>query len=114
MNEAPLASAVLEKLREQIQQILHLLGFVPADRLLWRPELPTETLSLAALLGHLLECLAGVCAVLHAAEPQALAHFRGLKDLPVNHDCGPAEAAERIRVYRTHIEEGFSHIGDDG
>src|SRR5206468_2759746 len=101
---------VLEKLREQVQQILHLLGFVPADRLLWRPELPTETLSLAALLGHLLECLAGVCAVLHAAEPQALAHFRPLKDLPVNHECSAAEAAQRISVYRAHIEDGFAHL----
>jgi hypothetical protein len=65
------------------------------------------------LLGHLLECMAGFCAVLAAALPKQLAHFARLRDLPVNHACTGAEAVQRIAVYRAHIEEGFGALQDD-
>ena len=64
------------------------------------------------LLGHLLECLAGVCAVLRAADPERLRHFEQLRELPVNHRCGKDEARERIGLYRTHIKEGFGLLRD--
>jgi hypothetical protein len=64
------------------------------------------------LLGHLLDCLSGFCAVLMAVAPQRLAHFAALRESPVNHRCGPAEAAARIQIYRSHIEEGFAVLED--
>lgn len=109
---APLAAVVLEKVNEQLERIQHLLMLMPSDRLRWRPELETEALTLGAVIGHLLECLAGVCAVLYAAHPGELSHFARLKEQPVNHECAPAEATERIQTYRLHIEEGFARLSD--
>jgi hypothetical protein len=65
------------------------------------------------LLGHLLECLAGFCAVLYALKPDRLTYFSRLRELPVNHRCAPAEASVRIRQYGSHIDEGFALIDDD-
>jgi len=64
------------------------------------------------LLGHLLECLAGICAVLWSAAPERLAHFSELRNLPVNHHCGIDEARWRIATYGARIGEGFAAIGD--
>jgi hypothetical protein len=64
------------------------------------------------LLGHLLECLAGFCAVLHAADPIRFAHLRSLRDLPVNHRCDKAEASERIQMYRDCIGAGLALLRD--
>jgi hypothetical protein len=53
--------------------------------------------------------MAGFCAVLAAAEPNRLAHFLALRELPVS----PAEeAAARIAIYGAHIEEGFGLLTD--
>jgi hypothetical protein len=45
-------------------------------------------------------------------DPDRLAHFQHLRDLPVNHRCGKAEARERIRSYRTRIDDGFALLSD--
>jgi hypothetical protein len=66
------------------------------------------------LLGHLLECCAGVCAVLYAVEPGRLRHFAELRDFPVNHLCGKDEARERMTAYRDHIHQGFALLQDGG
>ena len=105
-----LCGAVLSKVEEQIERTIHLAGLVPAARTGWQPASGGWTIDL--LLGHLLECLAGFCAVLAAANPEALAHFGRLRDLPVNQPCSPEEAVARIRVYRDHIEEGFRGLQD--
>jgi hypothetical protein len=65
------------------------------------------------LLGHLLDCAAGFCAVLAAADPQRLTHFAQLRDLPVNRPCSPTEAVRRIAIYRVHIEEAFALLSDE-
>ena len=107
----PLAGAVAAKIEEQIERSIHLVGLVPADRVQWAPPIPGAW-PLGELLGHLLDCVAGICAVLYAAHPDTLAHFGELRTLPVNFACGPDEARERIGSYRTHIEEGFAALRD--
>ena len=82
----PLALALFAKIQEQTDRTVHLISLLPADR----------AADVAHLLGHLLECHAGFCAVLFAAAPDRLAHFAGLRDLPVNHACAPAEAIDRL------------------
>jgi hypothetical protein len=94
----PLCAALRDKILEQLERTAHLLAMMPPD-----PD---------ALTGHLLECMAGVCAVLYAAAPERLAHFAELRRLAVNHACTPVEAMERIAVYRTHIDEGFAAMAD--
>ena len=106
----PLADAVAVKIQEQMERTVHLITFVPEDRLQWTPI--SGAWPFGELLGHLLDCLAGICAVLYAAHPERLAHFAELRKLPVNFACGPSEASRRIGVYRAHIEEGFALLSD--
>jgi hypothetical protein len=106
-----LAGLFLSKLEEQINRAEHLLALIPVDKLEWQP-LP-NSLRICEVLGHLLDCLAGFCATLYAINPERLAHFSRLRDLPVNHCCGVEEAAERIHDYATSIREGFSILTDD-
>jgi len=110
-DHRPLCTAVLEKIHEQFERTCHLISLLPADRLDWTPDIPNSW-PLGVLLGHLLDCAAGFCAVLAAFEPQRLAHFTELRKLPVNHHCSAPEAAGRIAVYRAHIDEGFALLAD--
>jgi hypothetical protein len=98
----PLVLALLAKIHEQTDRTAHLISLLPAER----------AADVAHLLGHLLECHAGFCAVLFAAAPDRLAHFAALRDLPVNHACAPGEAIDRLAHYRTHISEGFAALTD--
>jgi uncharacterized damage-inducible protein DinB len=107
MSDTQLCAALLEKIREQIERTSHLMGLVPAAQLDWTSGAGAWTVG--QLLGHLLECMAGFCAVLAAAEPQRLAHFLALRELPAS---APGEAAARIEIYRAHIEEGFGLLTD--
>lgn len=102
---------MISKLEEQVDRAQHLLDLIPSDKLQWRP-IP-ETLSLCEVLGHLLECLAGFCATLHAMNPERLAHFERLRELPVNHCCEVEEARERMSDYMNCVREGFALLGDD-
>ena len=106
-----LCTALLTKIQEQIERTEHLIAMLPADRLAWTPPV-RDGWSTAKLLGHLMDCLAGFCAVLAAVHPDRLAHFSRLREGPVNHDCAPEEALERIAVYRRRIEEGFVLLRD--
>jgi len=72
----------------------------------------TRLLSIGDLMGHLLDCMGGFCAVLHSANSSRLPHFQKLRDLPVNHFCQAEEARARIRDYMAHIEEGFAILDD--
>src|SRR5215471_9163169 len=105
-----LSSSIFAKIQEQIELTNRLISIVPPERLEWRP-LP-DALRLCDLLGHLLECLAGFCALLHRIRPEKLSHFELLRSLPVNHCCGIDEAKSRIEQYRLHIVEGFQVISD--
>jgi hypothetical protein len=106
-----LCSLLLAKIHEQIEGTERLIGLLPAECLDWAPRIP-DAWPVGILLGHLLDCLAGFCAVLIAFEPQHLAHFGSLRELPVNHLCSPAEASRRIIIYRAHIDEGFALLRD--
>lgn len=103
----PLVAAVLAKIHEQLERTGHLVRRLPDDRLDWTAPLDGAW-PVGQLVGHLLECVAGICAVLAAAEPARLAHLAELRELPVNHSCPPDEAVNRLRLYRAHIDEGFA------
>jgi hypothetical protein len=106
-----IVSAVASSIREQIERTVHLIGLAPEEHGEWRPPIPGAW-PVGELLGHLLDCLAGFCAVLYAAHPEGLAHFAGLRKLPVNCVCSAGEARERIATYRLHIEQGFALLTD--
>ena len=106
-----LTGLFLSKLEEHIERTQHLITLIPSDKLEWQP-LP-NSLRVCEVLGHLLECLAGFCATLYAINPERLAHFARLRDLPVNHCCGVEEAHERMRAYATSIGEGLAILTDD-
>jgi hypothetical protein len=100
---------VFTKIGEQIERTIHLIGLIPDVHR--TPPIPGAW-TFGELLGHLLDCLAGVCAVLHAAHPDELTHFAELQKLPVNFACTAGEARERIELYRERIAEGFAVLGD--
>ena len=106
-----LCGIILSKIDEQIERADRMIGLLPDDRLDWKPAIP-GAFSAATLLGHLMECLAGFCAVLFAMQPERLRHFADLRGLPVNHRCAPREARERIKTYHRCIQEGFSLLQD--
>jgi hypothetical protein len=108
----PLCAALLAKIDEQMERTAHLSGLVPAGCLDAAPVAGQSTVG--ALLGHLLECMAGFCAVLAAAHPELQRDFASLRSLPVNHSCAPGEALERISVYRRSVESGFTALTDAG
>jgi uncharacterized damage-inducible protein DinB len=99
MPDAVLCAALLDKIGEQIERTSHLIGLVPEERLDWVPQRGGWTTR--ELIGHLLDCISGFCAVLVAAEPQRLAHFVKLREAP------PV-----MELYRAHIEEGFALLTD--
>jgi len=106
-----LCDGFLAKIDEQIERCEHLIGLLPENRLEWQPPIPGAWTP-GVLLGHLLECLAGFCAVLYAVEPDRLRHFAELRHLAVNHLCGKDEALERMAIYRGHIHQGFALLQD--
>ncbi len=112
MQTQPLCEALAGKVQEQVELIECLIESLPDDQLAAKPpgDNGWET---ARLLGHLLECLAGMCAVLHAVKPDALEHFRQLRELPVNHYCTREEARSRIRQYGSSVAEGFGMLTDE-
>ena len=99
MSDAPLCASLLDKIHEQIERTGHLIGLVPATQLDWAPG--SQAWSTRELLDHLLDCMAGFCAVLAAAEPQRLAHFAKLRESPAT-----------IEIFRAYIEEGFALLTD--
>jgi len=109
---AALCDSILAKIHEQIDRTDHLIGMLPAEGIHWTPSIE-RSWSTAKLLGHLLECLAGFCAVLAAVDQEKLAHFNRLKQMPVNHECTALEARDRIAIYRQHIDEGFELLRDE-
>lgn len=107
-----LCTSLLSKISEQIERTDHLLGLLPANGLDWTPPIANGWPA-AKVLGHLLECLEGFCAVLAAVNPERLAHFQKLRTMPVNHACTVSEASERLAVYQSHIAEGFTTLCDE-
>src|SRR5580693_4083571 len=106
-----LCGSLLAKIDEQIERAAHLAGLLPEDRL-ERPLDAPGSWTAGDLLGHLLDCTAGFCAALYAAEPQRLAHFQQLRELPVNLSISPREFGARLEAYRARIAEGFAPLDD--
>ena len=118
---ATIASLLLSKTLEQAELLEELISLVPRDSLDWKPARPgviapgaggETSFSIGELLGHLLDCMAGLCATLYAAHPGRLSHFARLRELPVNHRCNVEEAQVRLREYAAHIEEGFALLNE--
>ena len=107
-----LPALLLAKLSDQVDRLERLLDLIPPDKLAWHPPVPSPTFALNEVLGHLLECLAGVCATLYAVYPKELARLIALRALPVNHPCAIEEARQRMREYMRHIGEGFRLLSD--
>ena len=110
-TDQPICDSLLSKILEQIERTDHLIAALPEDRADWVPGF-AGAWPVSRVLGHLLECLAGCCAVLYAAQPDRLRHFGRLREARVNHPCGKDEAVERLKIYRDHIEEGFRLLED--
>jgi DinB superfamily len=108
-----IVESIRVKVREQIEKTEHLIQLIPPDRMKWNPQWSRDSTDVGHLLGHLLECLAGFCAVFHAAFPQKLEGMLALRSLPVNHFCKPDEAAGRIPAYAKYIEQGFELCGEE-
>jgi hypothetical protein len=99
MPDDSLCAALLDKIGEQIERTRHLIRLIPPGGLDWRPR-PGDWTT-ADLIGHLLDCTSGFCAVLAAAEPERLTHFAKLREMPAT-----------IEIFRAHIEEGFGLLTD--
>ena len=106
-----LVTAIQSKIHEQLERSARLIRRLPEHGLDTITPVPGAW-PVATLLGHILECAAGLCAVLAAAEPEKLAHFNQLRSLPVNHCCPPSEAVERLQLYGSRIDEGFALLTD--
>jgi len=105
-------AAFLSKVDHQVERVEHLLSLVPRDRLDWTPPIP-RAFTVCGLLGHVLDCLAGFCAVLYAANPGRLETLLELKSLPANTPLDPAAAMGHLGAYRRGIHDGFSLLADD-
>ena len=112
MGGRALTTLLFHKLREQVERTDHLIAAVPPGRLEWRPDIEVPAFTMGALLGHLMECVAGFCAVLYTCHPDRLRHFLALRELPVDHAATAEGARERMAVYVRHIDEGFALLTD--
>jgi hypothetical protein len=112
-----LCQSYVAKLEEQIDCLSGIITRLPSEKLDWIPKLPKMDVplprSLGQVLGHLLQCLAGIAAVLYAVYPRELEQLLQLKSLPVNHFCGKSEALERIAGYRDRLAYGFRFLTDE-
>ncbi len=116
MPERAIAESVRDKILETIERTEHLVSLAPPDRLAWRPETggkQAAPIDLGRLLGHLLSCLAGLCAALHAAFPSELREMEELRELTVDHSCGPVETRARMESYSRHIAKGLAHCTEE-
>lgn len=111
MMSRTVCGAFHAKIDEQIELAGHLAGLLPHDQ----GKVPlgvSGDWSAGDLLGHLLDCMAGFCAALYAAEPLRLAHFQQLRELPVNRFVSAEEFRKRLETYQARIAEGFTLLED--
>jgi len=110
MRERGIVISLEEKVLETIELTDHLMSIVPMDKLDWIPQmspLQRPPVSMGHLLGHLLDCAAGFCAVFQAAYPSQLADFNSLRAMPVNQRSSPGDARMHLKTYKEHIARGF-------
>jgi DinB superfamily len=110
LAERTLVASVQEKVFEGIERVEHLVSLVPGDRMAWKPALPpnvTQANDLGHTLGHLVNCVAGFCAVFRAAFPEEFADLEKLREVALERRCDPEQAREGIRVLAGHVRRGF-------
>jgi hypothetical protein len=110
-----LVNSLQAKVLEAIERTEHLVSLVPTERLAWKPEMPagvTPANDLGHMLGHLLDCLAGFCAVFGAAFPRHAAEFDELKRVAVNGYRSPKEWDEAVKAFARCIGQGFEYCAD--
>jgi uncharacterized damage-inducible protein DinB len=115
MAEQLLVRSLAEKVMETIERTEHLVSLVPARLQEWRPRLPpnaAEANDLGQVFGHLLDCLAGFCAVFFRAFPEELADFQELRSMRVNESCSPDEARANIILFSAQIQRAFQRCTD--
>jgi hypothetical protein len=115
VSRRPIADSVRAKVFEAIERTEHLVSLVPAERLAWTPELTanvTQANDLGHTVGHLLDCLAGFCAVFRAAFPELVSEFEHLQSVPVNGLCAPKEWSHRALAFSRCIAQGFDCCSD--
>lgn len=104
------------KVLETMERAEHLVSLVPRDRLDWFPQiepLQRPPVSLGHLLGHLLDCVAGFCAVFQAAYPSKFADLASLREIPVNQSTFPEDASKHLKNYKEHIARCFQECTDE-
>ena len=106
----PLTRLILEKVLEQTSLLDKLIERVEPYSSNWQPG-PGE-FSTAQLLEHLLESVAGFCAVLYAANPDTLNHFKSLREFLTIENARPDQVRVRLRALEDHIKEGFDSLND--
>ncbi|MEO8595990.1 MAG: DinB family protein [Candidatus Solibacter sp.] len=109
MTHQILTIALHAKISEQIERTQHLIALIPEESVDWTPAI-SGALPVGNLTGHLLDCLAGFCAAVNAAAPDA--SLAALKGLPVNHACATAEATARIAIYKEALDQAFARLSD--
>lgn len=113
MKPNVIVESIQLKLQEQIDKTEHLIRLIPPANLHWHPPTSSAAMDFGHLLGHILECLAGFCAVFNAAFPDRVTGIELLRSLPVNHFCPPEEALGRIPAYTATIKQGFELCTDE-
>jgi hypothetical protein len=106
----PLCASLHEKIDEQIELTIHLIGRLPEDSAAITPI--QDSWPIGMLLAHFTDCVAGFCAVLMAAAPERLGHFAALRESLLRESSGPEEAISRIRIFQAAIAEGFEVLRD--
>lgn len=109
--DSSLCSDLQTKFDHLIERIDHLVGLVPGDKLDWVPP-QTNGFSFSVLLGHLMDCLAGITATLYAAKPDELGRFLELRKFAGNQQVNQTEAQTRLRTFQQNIKDGFSCLSD--
>jgi hypothetical protein len=107
----PLCDAILSKIHEQIERTDHLITILTPEQLNWTPEI-SGAWRTATILGHLLDCLAGICAVLMAVQPEKLAYFHRLRETRIETPRTVREARDGPVLYQKHIDAGFAALED--
>jgi hypothetical protein len=109
--ERSLCTDLQIKFEHQIERIEHLTGLVPTDKLNWVPPL-TNGFTFTVLLGHIMECVAGIAATLYAAKPEELGHLLDLKRLTGNQQVGITTAKAGLHTFQESLREAFGHLTD--
>jgi DinB superfamily len=115
VTERAIVPSLQEKVMEAIERVEHLVSLVPGDRVRWKPEMPgnvTPANDLGHTLGHLLDCMAGFCAVFRVAFAAEFADFDKLREALLHGSWSPEEASKGLRMIAGYIVRGFERCSD--